>query len=236
MGSIAGYIDTVVKEWKVDIGDYVVPGDLVCVVTYETYAGPAERKITSDVYGTISEKYYSEGETVPKGNVLWGAELDTRYYMNHFYPLTLLKGESGLGYRLELLCKLSMPDSDKYDKEKWIKELAEWTNNMRDLFQTCKMDKVKTMESLCDGIHDDVFDTEKYYVVKSFNDAIKRGNIKDIPRESELKVGSDRFTKLVHLFADYCGSFWMTIPGEEEESAEAGIRRLYAYVTRKYDS
>ena len=122
MGFTAGRIDTVMKEWKVDIGDYVVPEDLICVVTFETYAGMAERNIRSEIYGTISEKYFSEGEAVPKETAIWNAELDTRYYMAHFYPLTHLKGESGLEYYLELMAKLSLPDSDKYNKEKWIKE------------------------------------------------------------------------------------------------------------------
>jgi hypothetical protein len=227
MGFIAGHIDTLLKEWKVNIGDYVVPEDLICVVTFENYAGTIERNIKSDIYGTVSEKYYSEGEIVPKKAALWGAKIDTRYYMDHFSSLMDMKGESGLEHYLELMCKLSMPDNDKYNKEKWIKELSEWTDNMKNLFQTCKMDLYKTANIICDKINDDIFDMYEYYTIQSFNHAIERGKIKDIPKDIHLDVSSYIFPKLVHSFTDYCRMFWITGSGEEKESTEAGIRRIY---------
>lgn len=47
-GVVAGRVDTAVKEWTVKVGDKVTAGDLLCVVTYDTYNGPAERKVISE--------------------------------------------------------------------------------------------------------------------------------------------------------------------------------------------
>ena len=88
-------------------------------------------------------------------------------------------------------------------------------------------DLYKTANIICDRINDDIFDMDKYYTIQSFNHAIERGKIKDIPKDIHLDVGSYIFPKLVHSFTDYCRMFWITGSGEEKESAEAGIRRIY---------
>lgn len=224
-GVVAGRVDTAVKEWIVKVGDQVTAGDLLCVVTYETYKGPFERKVISSDYGTIERIFYQEGEAVPKGEAVCVIELDDRYYMHRAISFAQKKGKTMLSEYEELLCKLSAPGIAEDVRNQWIAELADWTAAMKGIFDEYIPDRAKAVDYVISiYLEMDFMDRSATRGLLSY--AAKAARVKNLSEYDADRVDLGHFGVLVNEYLKYCKELWTSPHQEERANIEKRIRRI----------
>ncbi len=224
-GVVAGYVDTAVKEWTVKVGDKVTAGDLLCVVTYDTYNGPAERKVISEDYGTVERIFYQEGEAVPKGEAVCLIVLDDRYYMHRAIDFAQKKGETTLSEYEEILCKLSAPGIAEDVRNQWIAELTDWTTAMKGIFDEYIPDRAKAVDYVI-SIYLEMDFMDIYVTHSILVQAAKDGKVKNLSEYDADRIDLDRFEVLVNEHIKYCKELWTSPYQEERANIEKRIRRI----------
>ena len=224
-GVIAGRVDTAVKEWIVKVGDQVTAGDLLCVVTFETYEGPAERSVISKDYGTIDRICYQEGETVPKGEDLCLIALDDRYYMYRAITFAQKKGETTLSEYEELLCKLSVPGIADDVREEWIRELKDWTMTMKAIFDEYIPDKAKAVDYVITiYLEMDLMDRGAVRDLLAYS--ARNWGVKNLSEKDINRIDLGHFGIVVDEYLKYCRDLWTSAEPVERADIEQRIRRI----------
>ena len=222
---VAGGVDTIVKKWIIKAGEPVTPGDLLCVVTFETYTGPVERNVLSKVYGTVGRINYLEGDTVPRGDAVCLIDLDDRYYTYRAISFLEEHGGSTLNYYEELLCKLAAPNVESVFRDEWIEELTDWTLAMKGIFDEYRLDKSKAVEHVISMYMEmDLMDRGASRGILAR--AASAGRIKGISEKDVNRIDLDHYGALVNGYLDYCRKIWTEPQKEDRSHALEMIRRI----------